>query len=112
MAQVDPIPPEDELKKRRQPKFIIDPRQITQKDHNRVRAWAAEIMSKNEHKLNNKFKDREIVTSGEVEAEAIDIRSIYPFQELNWYIFRDGPRWSLMLRSHHRILFTASYAKI
>ncbi len=113
MAQVDPMPSEEELKKRREKKWIIDPLDVAESEDKRVKAWASEIMSKNEHKLDHKkFKDHEIVTGGVVEPEAIDMRLIYPFPELNWLIYRNNNLWSLMLRSKEKMLCTITYAQI
>jgi hypothetical protein len=113
MAKVDPIPDDNELEKRRKRKYIIDPKDVEQSENHRVKKWAREIMSKNEHKLNMKnFKNREIVTSGEVNPESIDMRLIYPFIDLNWIIFRNGQLWSLMLRSKEKMLCQIDYASI
>ncbi len=128
MAQVDPLPSDDELKKRRKltsEKFFVDPNSVSAKDIQRVRNWAAETIKKHESKMNAyHFKNRQIVTSGEVGPEAVDIGSIYPFADLRWMIFRDDRRikrawqvmWSIMLTTtkngHERILFTSTFAKI
>jgi len=128
MAQVDPLPSDDELKKRRKltpNKYIVDPTGVSLKDEQRVKNWAAEMIGKHEHKLNvHHFKNKQIVTSGVVEPEAVDIGSIYPFPDMRWMIFRDDRRiqrvrqvmWSIMLttrqKNHERILFTTTFAKI
>ena len=128
MAQVDPMPSDDELKKRRKltpEKYIVDPKGVSLKDDRRVRNWAAETIKKHEHRMNvHHFKNKQIVTSGEVGPEAVDIGSIYPFPDLRWMIFRDDRRidcawqvmWSIMLTTrqngHERILFTTTFAKI
>ncbi len=113
MAQVDPMPPRDEMERRREQQWIIDPIEVAESEDKRVRSWASEVMSKNEHKLDRKkFKNHEIVTGGVVEPEAIDMRLIYPFHDLNWIIFRNGMLWSLMLRSKEKMLCTITYAQI
>ena len=114
MAKVDPIPSDEILKKRRIPdKWIIDPKDVKEKDDARVRKWGVEIMKKNEFRLNpNKFRNKQIVYRGEIDAEDIDIRNLYPFKELNWIIFKDGKLWSLMLRSKEKLLALLTYSKI
>ncbi len=112
MAKVDPIPPDDELKKRREPKFVLDVKQITQRDEARIRAWSLELMQKNEHKLNNKWKDHAIVTSGTLKPESIDIGTIYNWPELQWYIVKERTQWALLLMSKHVMLAKLTYAKI
>ena len=111
--KVSPPPPDKELKKRRETKFVIDPKQVSKRDEQRVATWSKEIMKKNEHKLDfHNFKHLEIVTSDVVEAEDIDIANIYPFPDLNWHIYRHHKRWNLMLRARGVVLFIAGYAKI
>ena len=111
--KVDPIPPDKELEKRRETKFVIDPKQVSKKDEERVSNWSRGIMKKNEHKLDfHNFKHLEIVTSDVVEAEDIDIANIYPFPDLNWLIYRHHQSWNLMLRARGVVLFIAGYAKI
>ena len=112
MAKVDPPPGPEELQKRKQPKYIIDPREVSSKDDERVRKWGVEVMKKHEFRLNSKFRDKQIVYRGEVDPEDIDIRNLYPFKDLNWIIFRDGKFWSLMLRSKEKLLALLTYAKI
>ena len=117
MPQVDPKPSEEVLQERRKPQFIVEPKEISNQDNLRARSWAAEIMQKHEDKLNtNHFKNREIVTSGTIPPEAIDIRSLYPFPELHWIIYRNDRMkqvmWSVMLLSQHRCLFVSTFATI
>lgn len=117
MSQVDPIPPDHILEERRKPRYIIDPKDVSQKDDLRVRAWAAEVIKKHEHKLSApKFKNRQIVVSGYVEPESIDIANIYPFNNLHWIIFRNDHNksimWSIALLSGRRLLFISTFAKI
>lgn len=106
------VPNPEELQTLREPRYIINPRDVLPKEETRVRQWAAEIMRKNEHRLNPHVKDRHIVWSGAVEPEDIDIRQIYPFDDLNWIIYRNGIYWSLMLRSKEKLLATLTYAKL
>lgn len=117
MSQVDPIPDPEELKRRRQPKYVVDQKDITVKDNLRAKQWAAEIMSRNESKLNaNRFKNRQIVTSGDVKPESVDIMNIYPFPNLHWIIYRSdygsNIMWSISLLSGKKLLFTSTFAKI
>lgn len=117
MAKVDPPPPDNELHKRRQPTFIVNPADVIPKDETRARQWAATVMKKHESKLNpHRFKNRAIVTSGEIEPENVDIKAVYPFPDLNWIIFRSDSKdtimWSIMLRSKSRVLFTTTFAKM
>lgn len=99
-------------KKAVEPKYIIDPKDVSPKDDLRCRRWAAEMMKKNEHKLDTKYKDRQIITRGEIDPEDIDVKNIYPFPELHWIIYRDGVYFAIMLCSKHRMLFTSSFVKI
>jgi len=128
MSQVNPIPPDSVLEERRKltsDKYFVDPNSISQKDDQRVRNWAADMIKKHEYKMNvHKFKNKQIITSGEIGPEAVDIGSIYPFTDLRWMIFRDDKKihgtkqvmWSIMLtttqKKHERILFVSTFAKI
>ncbi len=115
MAKVDPFPDSEELEKRRKldpTKYIISPHDVSPKDDLRARQWAAEVMKRNESKLSYKWKDREVITSGEVEPEAIDVRNIYPFPNLRWLIYRNKQLFDLMLISGEKLLFISSFAKI
>jgi hypothetical protein len=112
MAQVDPLPPEEELKKRRRPKYIINPSDVSEQDTLRVKQWAMGILKKYESKLGFYVQDKQIITTGNIEPEAIDIKNIYPFPDLHWIIFRDGMQFSLMLISKNKMLFKYNVAKI
>jgi hypothetical protein len=112
MAKVDPIPPTDELEKRREPRYILNPKDVAVKGEQRIRQWAGEKMSKNEHKFNDRWTNGQIVASGIVEPEEIDIGAIYPFPDLWWLIHRDGKFWTFVLLSKKRMLFKIQYAKI
>ena len=92
--------------------YILDPRDVKEKEEVRIREWAATIMSKHEHKFTPKWQDRQIVTSGEVEPEAVDVRAIYNYPDLNWAIWKNKELWSFMLLSQHRMLFNIDFAKI
>ena len=79
------------IEARRKPHFIVNPKDVAPEDDIKVRLWAAKIMNKYESKLSEKYKENEIINSGDVEPEDIDIRNIYPFKDLHWIIFRkDG----------------------
>lgn len=96
-----------------EPKWVIDPKKVAARSEIRIRQWALSIMQKHEHRLNvHKFRDKEVVWTGVVEPEDIDIMNIYGFPELNWIIYRDGQCWSLMLRSHSMILANFTYATV
>ena len=113
--QVDPPPDPEELAKRRKldpTKYIIDPYDVKPKEESRVRQWCAEVMTRHESKLSHKFRDREIIASGEVEPEAIDVRSVYPFKDLRWIIYRAKMNFNIMLLSGPRMLLVSSFAKI
>ena len=90
------MPSPAELKERRKPVFNVDQKEVTPQDNERVRDWAREIMQKHKSKLDlTKWKNREIITSGTVEPEAVDVKSIYPFPDLYWYIYRGGDQVAL-----------------
>lgn len=110
--EVDPIPPDPILRSRREPKFIIDPRDVSPKDDIRARTWAAAMMKKYEHKLNNNIPDRHIVARGEVEPEDIDVANIYPFANLNWIIYRNKEYFTFLLASNKTVLFVSTFVKI
>lgn len=112
MTQVDPPPSPDEIQKRRQPKYIIDPRSVKKEEETRVRQWALALMNKHEDKLKKKTPNKHVVWSGTVEPEDIDIRQVYPFKELNWVIYRDDPFWALMLRSNAKPLAIMKYVQM
>jgi hypothetical protein len=96
-----------------EPKWIIDPKDVKPKEEQRIRNWAHSVMKKNESKLSmTKYPDKRIVTRGEVKPEDIDISHIYPFQRLNWYIYREGNFWGLRLMSKKKILANFLFAKI
>jgi len=111
------IPDEETLKKRREPKFVVDPKDVAAKDDIRVREWALEIMKKHTSRLKDDVKDYDIVWQQEVEPEAIDIRNIYPFEDLGYMIFRKKPFWCLRLlyktfSGNHAILAEMTYANV
>lgn len=112
--QVDPPPPQEVLKERRKPKFIVEG--VTPPEHSRAFQWATEIIGKHERFCTLKVKDRTIVAKGDVQPEDIDIRSIYPFPDLHWIIYRNdtpaGTMWNLMLLSGKKMLFVSHFATI
>lgn len=115
MSKVDPIPNQDILRQRRIPddKWIINPKDVSAKDDIRVRKWGLEVMKKHESKLIwSKYKNKQIVYKGDITAEDIDIKNLYPFKDLNWIIFKDGQFWSLMLLSKGKLLALLTYSKI
>ena len=112
MVQVGQMPDPEELKKRREKKYLVNPKDVTKKDEMRIRAWAGEIMRENEHRLDKKVADKKIVWSGEVKPEAIDIKNIYPFPDLNWIIYRNGICWNFMLKTRGAVLANITYAQL
>lgn len=90
-------PPPEVINARRKRQYIVDPKDVAQKDDLRVRNWFAKIMSKNEHKLSPKCKDLQIIATGDVEPEDIDIRNIYPFKDLHWIIYKQGAYFHISL---------------
>ena len=111
------MPDEETLKKRREPKFVIDPKDVASKDDIRVRQWAMTIMQKHTSRFKDEVPDRTIVFEKEVEPEDIDIRNIYPFKGLGYMIFRKKPYWCLRLlyktaSGSHAILAELTYANV
>lgn len=111
------MPDDETLKKRREPKFVVDPKDIQAKDDIRVRQWALGIMQKHTSRLNDQVLDKQIVFEKEVEPEDIDIRNIYPFKDLGYMIFRKKPFWCLRLLykttgGNHAILAEMTYANV
>lgn len=111
------IPDEETLAKRRERKYVIHPKDVKAKDDTRVRQWALEIMKKHTSRLNDQVLDRHIVFEKEVEPEEIDIRNIYPFEDLYYMIFRRKPYWCFRLcyrtaSGSHAILADIFYANI
>lgn len=92
--------------------YILDPYTVGVEGEIRIRNFAGELMRKNEHKFHNKIPDRKVVTSGDITPEAIDVKAIYPFKDLNWVIWRNKSYWSFMLLSEHRLLFNLDFLKI
>lgn len=94
-------------KERTKPRFIIDVSELQRSDTDRVKAWGEALAAKHEHKFNPRWKHLEIVTSGTVKPEDIDIKQIYPFKDLHWIIFRynkEKSGWVLYLMSKNRLL--------
>ena len=84
-------PPPEVLEARRKPVRIIDPTEVTTKEDLQVRLWAHAKMQKYEEKLTTEWKPNDIIASGDVEPEDLDIRSIYNFKDMHWIIYRrDG----------------------
>ncbi len=82
-------PPQDVLDARRKPRPVVE--HITDKDEIRVRAWAHAKMKEHESKLTDKWSQNAIVASGDIEAEDVDIRGVYDFEDMHWIIYRqDG----------------------
>ena len=54
-------------------------------------------MAKHEHKFGKNWKDRDIIASGTLEPEDIDIRNIYPFKGLHWVIYKRSKLFHILL---------------
>lgn len=93
-------------------KFIIDPTEFKANDVTRAKQWAREKMKKYEGKLNYEWNDRAIIASGEIEPEEIDIKTIYPFPNLRWIIYRNELNFTIMLLSGKKLLLSSTFAKI
>lgn len=111
------IPDEETLKQRRKPKFVVDPKDVEPTDDIRVREWALKIMQKHVSRLDDKLPDKTIVYDKEIEPEEIDIRNIYPFEDMYYMIFRQKPYWCLRLcyrtaSGSHAILAQLTYANV
>lgn len=115
------MPDEETLKRRREPKFVVDPKDVKSKDDIRVRQWGLQIMQKHVSRLNDKLPDRTIVWQKEIEPEEIDIRNIYPFEDMYYMIFRKIMNkqnyWCLRLLykttgGNHAILAELTYANV
>jgi len=111
------MPDEETLKKRREPKFVVDPRDVQAKDDVRVREWALGIMQKHTSRLKDDVPNHQIVFEKEIEPEEIDIRNIYPFEDMFYMIFRKKPYWCLRLcyrttSGSHAILAEMTYANV
>lgn len=119
MAKVDPIPDEEILENRRKPKFIIDPKDVQVKDDTRVRQWAWDVIKRmdREDRLDSSVPDGRIVYDKTIEPEDIDIKNIYPFEDLWYMVFRKGTFWKLRLihkrpAGNYAILAEMTYADI
>ncbi len=111
------IPDEETLAKRREPKFVVSPKDVQANDDVRVREWALKIMQQHTSRLDDKVPDKTIVYDKEIEPEEIDIRNIYPFEDMYYMIFRRKPYWCLRLcyrtkSGSHAILAEMSYANV
>jgi len=108
MRKLGPIgsptgPTEDEMEERRKSQFIIDPSTVEAKEDLRVRLWCYNKMQQHESKLTPHCTPNEILASGDIEPEDVDIKSIYNFEDMHWFIFRrDG---SLFRRGPKQMLF-------
>ncbi len=87
-------PPPEVIEARQKPQFVIDPKTVAPTDDSRVRLWAAAIMKKHDSKLSDKCKELEVIATGDIEPEDIDIINFfypYPFKDMHWILYRkDG----------------------
>jgi len=108
-----PSPSPAVLRRRRRPKFLINPNKVTNKQYKRIWDWAHTVMAKHEHLLKPDVPNRKVVAWSGMEAEEIDISHFFPFQKnLNWIIYRDGLCWSIMIRHGKAMLAKLSFTKI
>lgn len=118
MAKVDPIPDQETLEKRREPKWVVNPKDVKAQDEMRVRKWGFAIMQKHESRLKNDVPVGTIVFQKEVSAEEIDIKNVYNFEDLGYFIMRQSvDRWVLRIlyktpSGKHSILAELGYATI
>jgi len=125
-------PTPEEIEERRKPQFFIDPKEVSANDDARVRKWSHSKMIVHESKFTRDRKENQIIASGDVEPEDLDIRSIYNFDDMHWIIFRrdgilyrGGPKEMLFHivliariprerggSPNHSILFQTSFASI
>ena len=90
-------PPPEVIAARQKPQFIIDPKEVAPTDEIRVRRWAAEVVGKHESKFDKDWKDHQIIASGTLEPEDIDIKNIYPFLDLHWVIYKKNKLYNILL---------------
>jgi hypothetical protein len=112
MAKVDPIPNQNELKIRREPKWILDPSTDTKKEVDHLRRWAYEKVKKYEERMSLEMANGMIVATGDVEPEEPDVGSVYRFPDLHWIIYKDDPYFSFQLFSKRTSLLKIPYIKI
>jgi len=115
--KVDPPPNDEEINKKREPRWIIDPKDVQESDEIRIQKWGLSIANKYEYLFDfNKYNHKEIVAYGDVRPEEIDIPNIYNFKNLNWIIQRWNDKWALRLLSmnngRNKLLWSAFYATL
>lgn len=94
------------------PKYIIHPDHVLPKDDKRVRQWGLDTMKKYEYLFKPDTPNLRVVCRDAVSAEEIDIRNIYPFKDLNFFIHRQGKGWFLTLMTRGTILARLGYLKV
>lgn len=112
MAKVDPPPDSDELQKRQEPRWILDPNTVTAEEKQRLLRWARSKALPYEDRLSFDIPNGTIIADGDVEPEEPDIGSIYRFPDLHWIIFREGAIFSFQLFSRNTILLKIQFAKV
>jgi hypothetical protein len=114
MSKKNNIPNEKELQKRREPIYILDPKEVRQEKtaEQRMMDWAAEKMRKHESKFDLKWRDWQIITSGVIEPEELNVGAVYKFPDLHWYIYKVKHLYKIVLLSEMKLLFRAEFAKI
>lgn len=82
------LPDEETLAKRRERKYVVNPKDVTVNDEVRIREWALEIMQKHSSRLNDQVPNGHIVFEKEVEPEEINIRNVAEFEDMYYMIFK------------------------
>lgn len=110
MAKADPTPGPEDLQKKREPKWVVDPYTITPDEQKRLLRWARAKAELYEGKMNFDVPNGTIIADGDVEPEEPDIGSIYRFPDLHWILFREGMTFSFQLFSRKLILLKIRFA--
>jgi len=95
-----------------QKRWIINPRDVQQKEELRVRKWAHSVMKKHEHRFKPDVPERKVIAWDMVKPEDIDIKVLYPWPSLNWVIYKEKGLWTIMLRSFQKLLAKVTFVKI
>lgn len=103
---------QEQLNKRREPKWVIDPRTVTQEEERRLIRWAHAKASKYEDRMSLETPHGMIIADGDVEPEDADVGAIYGFKDLHWILFKEGMTFSFQLFSRKLILLKVKFAKI
>lgn len=114
MAKMDP----KQIEEYRQEKYhndrrwILNPAEVKIIDEQRMKTWAREVMARNEYKFGDHWKNKQVVASGEIEPEELDVPAIYKFDDLYWFIFKNDSMYSIRVLAGEKLLFQANFAHI